>query len=152
MLTGLFVFLFIITMLSGLVAALYYRNDKQKVIGIIVLTVFICFVLTIPLFIGMKNTQKNTMKEVISSRNGVIISITKNESNNTPFEDKVERYNSIYEIKYQVGDEILTAWYRSVDIPVTNIEEDLTSTKGRFYKEEWIFNEVYKWEVENVIN
>ncbi|MCM3633520.1 hypothetical protein M3180_09305 [Paenibacillus camelliae] len=89
----------------------------------------------------MKNSIENTIKESISARNGVIISINKNESDNTPFKDKVERYNTICEIKYQVGKEVFTAWYRSVDIPVTNIEEDLTSTRGRFYKEEWIYND-----------
>ncbi|MEK4251862.1 hypothetical protein [Paenibacillus sp. FSL W7-1287] len=128
-------------MISGFVLLFHYRNDKQKVFGVCFLTIFICFLLSIPLYIGMKNSIENTIKESIIARNGVIISINKNESDNTPFKDKVERYNTIYEIKYQVGKEVFTAWYRSVDIPVTNIEEDLTSTRGRFYKEEWIYND-----------
>ena len=141
MIKSIFVFLLIITMISGFVLLFHYRNDKQKVFGVCFLTIFICFLLSIPLYIGMKNSIENTIKESISARNGVIISINKNESDNTPFKDKVERYNTIYEIKYQVGKEVFTAWYRSVDIPVTNIEEDLTSTRGRFYKEEWIYND-----------
>ncbi|WP_251667113.1 hypothetical protein [Paenibacillus camelliae] len=141
MIKSIFVFLLIITMISGFVLLFHYRNDKQKVFGICFLTIFICFLLSIPLYIGMKNSIENTIKESISARNGVIISINKNESDNTPFKDKVERYNTICEIKYQVGKEVFTAWYRSVDIPVTNIEEDLTSTRGRFYKEEWIYND-----------
>jgi len=141
MIKSIFVFLLIITMISGFVLLFHYRNDKQKVFGVCFLTIFICFLLSIPLYIGMKNSIENTIKESIIARNGVIISINKNESDNTPFKDKVERYNTIYEIKYQVGKEVFTAWYRSVDIPVTNIEEDLTSTRGRFYKEEWIYND-----------
>src|SRR5690606_18876972 len=141
MIKSIFVFLLIITMISGFVLLFHYRNDKQKVFGVCFLTIFICFLLSIPLYIGMKNSIENTIKESISARNGVIISINKNESDNTPFKDKVERYNTIYEIQYQVGKEVFTAWYRSVDIPVTNIEEDLTSTRGRFYKEEWIYND-----------
>ena len=137
-------FMLFFTIMLGIGLGINFHKNKKVFIGVIISSITIIIVLILLLFFDQKATLQGTIKDMIHIRNGIVISIAKVEGSRTPFGNEVEQYNSVYEIQYRIENKFYTAWYRSVDILVTNVEEDLTSrgrSSARFYKEAWIFNE-----------
>jgi hypothetical protein len=133
-------FILLFSLLSGIALSINFRNNKKIVVRICTITIAICFLTSILIIFNKEETRKQTIQDMIHSRNGVILSANKIEGNyQTPFGIEIEAYNSVYEIQYRIGNKFYTAWYRSVDL-VTNMEDSLTG-KGKFYKEKWIFVE-----------
>jgi hypothetical protein len=138
------VFLIIITMLLGIILGISFRKKRNTVVGIIFFSVIIIGTSILVLYLDQKSDLNKTIKAMIQSHGGVVISVNKVEGIDTPFGNEVLAYNSVYEVKYRIEGKYYTAWYRSTDLLATNMEENIDD-RGRhaapFYREAWIFNE-----------
>lgn len=114
-------------------------RPMPKLLAIIFISIMI--VIGILAIFGSSKLNKlhqNEIQRIITEKGGVLKSVKKVDSEQSPFSKDSNKDNVIYQARYEKNGQSMIAWYRGVKT-INDIHSQRPSDNGGGYREKWLF-------------